>query len=119
MTKKLSYVWDYFQIKDGYAICKIVILLKGEEVECQKSYKYDGGTGNMKQHLLMKHEISSPDDSQAKSSEKSQLCIDEMVKKVTPHHASKQAKLKQITAEWFSAIQCCLWKRLSKNDAAI
>ena len=63
-VKKSSYVQEYFQIKDGHVVCKIILLLKSKEVECQKSYKYDGGTGNMKQHLQLKHGILSPDDFQ-------------------------------------------------------
>ena len=47
-TKKLSYVWKYFQTENGYDICKILAFLKDKEVECKKSYKHDGRTGNMK-----------------------------------------------------------------------
>ena len=97
-TKRSSYVWEYFQIENGRDVCKIVISLNGEEVECNKSYKHDGGTGNMIQHLQSKHKISPPDDSQP--GEKHQLQIDQMIRKVIPHRASKQAELKQVTAEW-------------------
>jgi len=40
-TKKSSYVWEYFQTENGRDVCKIIIFLKGEEVECNKSYKHD------------------------------------------------------------------------------
>ncbi|CAI2162800.1 3591_t:CDS:1 [Funneliformis geosporum] len=99
-TKKSSYVWEYFQIENGRDVCKIIIFLKGEEVECKRNYKHDGGTGNMKQHLQTKHGISSPDDLQLNSNEKIQTHIDKMIRKVTPHRAPKQAELKQVTAEW-------------------
>ena len=52
----------------------------------------------MIQHLQSKHKISPPDDSQP--GEKHQLQIDQMIRKVIPHRASKQAELKQVTAEW-------------------
>ena len=67
---------DYFQVENGRDVCKVLISSNGEEHECQKSYKHDGGTGNMKLHLYSKHEIVSPDDIQPKDS--SQLRIDTM-----------------------------------------
>ncbi|CAI2198152.1 3834_t:CDS:2, partial [Funneliformis geosporum] len=94
-----SYVWEYFQIENRHDVCKIIIFLKGEEVECKRNYKYDGGTGNIKQHLQIKHGISSPDDLQLNYNEKIQTHINKMIRKVTPHCALKQAELKQVTAE--------------------
>ena len=88
-TKKSSYVWEYFQTENGRDVCKIIIFLKGEEVECNKSYKHDGGTGNMKQHLQLKHGILSPEDLQSNPGEKYQAHIDKMIRKVAPHHAPK------------------------------
>ena len=99
-TKKSSYVWEYFQVEDGRDVCKIITSLNGKEIECKKSYKHDGGTGNMKQHLQFKHEIFPPGDLPLNPNEKYQTRIDKMIKKVTPHRASKQAELKQVTAEW-------------------
>lgn len=99
-TKKSSFVWDYFQTENGRDVCKILILQKNEEVECKKSYKHDGGTGNMKQHLQLKHNIFAPNDIQLKSNKKNQLNIDKMISKVTPHREAKQKELKMNTTEW-------------------
>jgi len=46
-----------FSNENGCDVCKILTSLKGEEVECKKSYKHDGETGNIKQHLQLKYGI--------------------------------------------------------------
>src|SRR6185437_15616606 len=89
-----SYVWDYFQIEKGRAICKIIILKKGKEEECGTNYKYDTGTGNMKLHLRVKHGILGPDDLEQNLDKKHQLRIDQMVRKVMPHRETIQAELR-------------------------
>ncbi|CAG8540877.1 835_t:CDS:1 [Cetraspora pellucida] len=50
-SKRPSYVWKYFKEIDGHDVCKIIVLQKGEETDCNKTYKHDGGTENMKTHL--------------------------------------------------------------------
>ncbi|CAB4403809.1 unnamed protein product [Rhizophagus irregularis] len=87
-TKKKSFVWNYFQVEGGRDICKVLIFSNGNEYECKKSYKHDGGTGNMKLHLSSIHGIVS-DNIQLKDS--NQLRIDMMVKKL--HHIIYQNNL--------------------------
>ncbi|RIB11747.1 hypothetical protein C2G38_2202635 [Gigaspora rosea] len=60
--KLLSYVWDYFEVKNGCGICKIVVLKKGIENICGTDYKHDSGTSNMKFHLQTMHRILGPND---------------------------------------------------------
>ena len=99
-SNKSSYVWDYFQTENGRDVCKIVVLLGDKEVECQKSLKHNGGTGNMKSHLRSKHKIYGPNNAEQNLKKTNQLCIDEIVRKVTPHRAPKQTELKRATTEW-------------------
>ncbi|CAG8702981.1 13624_t:CDS:2, partial [Ambispora leptoticha] len=60
---------------------RIFMLKKGIEEECGANYKHDGGTSNMKFHLRTKHGILGPDDL-IQDSNKRQLQIDKMIRKV-------------------------------------
>ncbi|CAG8581455.1 15320_t:CDS:2 [Cetraspora pellucida] len=49
--KKKSYIWSYFEEEDKNDVCKIIVTKKNKETVCNKSYKHNGGTENMKTHL--------------------------------------------------------------------
>ncbi|CAJ0845973.1 1412_t:CDS:2, partial [Entrophospora sp. SA101] len=99
-SKKKSFVWSYFQEENGNDVCKILISVNGKETTCGKSYKHDGSTGNMKQHLQMKHGILESEELHTGLEKYAQPKIDNIFKKVIPHSSSKQKELKKITAEW-------------------
>ena len=98
-SSRKSYVWKYFEEVGENDVCKIVVFRKGEEVECNMSYKYDRSTRNMKTHLRSAHKIFGPDELLS-SNEKQQLSINDMIRQVRPHNTSKQSELQKITAEW-------------------
>ncbi|CAG8564894.1 341_t:CDS:2 [Cetraspora pellucida] len=80
-VSKKAYVWKYFEEDGENDICKIVVLKNNEETDCNKSYKHDGRTGNMKSHLQIVHGILGPEELKSSSGEKHQLSISEMIKK--------------------------------------
>ncbi|CAJ0748628.1 23893_t:CDS:2, partial [Entrophospora sp. SA101] len=94
------FVWSYFQEEDGNDVCKILISIRGKETTCGKRYKHDCSTGNMKQHLQVKHGILESEELQTGLEKYSQPKIDSIFKKVIPHDSSKQKELKRITAVW-------------------
>ncbi|CAG8518411.1 8805_t:CDS:2, partial [Cetraspora pellucida] len=96
-----SYVWKYFQTENEHDFCKIFMLKKGIEEECGANYKHDEGTSNMKFYLRTKHGILGPDDL-IQDSNKQQLQIDKMIRKVSSHKKTIQRELKRIMAEWIS-----------------
>ncbi|CAG8597645.1 10667_t:CDS:2, partial [Cetraspora pellucida] len=98
-SSRKSYVWKYFEEVGENDVCKIVVFRKGEEVECDMSYKHDGSTGNMKTHLRSAHKVFRADESLS-SNEKQQLSINDMIRQVRPHSTSKQLELQRVTAEW-------------------
>jgi hypothetical protein len=99
-SKKKSFVWSYFQEENGNDVCKILISVNGKETTCGKSYKHDGSTGNMKQHLQVKHGILESEELHTGLEKYTQPKIDNIFKKIIPHSSSKQKELKKITAEW-------------------
>ncbi|CAG8463107.1 8856_t:CDS:1, partial [Cetraspora pellucida] len=56
-SKKPSYVWKFFEEENNNDICKIIVLRKGQEEDCGKSYIHTEGTGNMQSHLRSEHGI--------------------------------------------------------------
>src|SRR6266487_4900095 len=80
-SNKKSYVWKYFEEVGENDVCKIIVFRKGKETECDRSYKHDSATGNMKTHLRSVHKIFGPDESQISSNEK-QLSITDMIRQV-------------------------------------
>lgn len=98
-SSRKSYVWKYFEEVGKNDVCKIVVFRKGAEVECDMSYKHDGSTGNIKMHLRSAHKVFGADESLS-SNEKQQLSINNMIRQVRPHNASKQSELQKVTAEW-------------------
>lgn len=100
---KGSWVWDYFLTEKSEDVCKIMVIVKGKEKECNRKYKHDGGTGNMAYHLRIHHKIfgkNESDDELIPQSQPQQLRINDMFSKYTPHKAEKQNKLRRATSEW-------------------
>ncbi|CAJ0762739.1 24096_t:CDS:2, partial [Entrophospora sp. SA101] len=91
-SKKKSFVWSYFQEENGNDVCKILISVNGKETTCGKSYKHDGSTGNMKQHLQMKHGILESEELHTGLEKYAQPKIDNIFKKVIPHRYLKIMK---------------------------
>ncbi|CAG8652889.1 15992_t:CDS:1 [Cetraspora pellucida] len=98
--RKKSYVWLYFEEEKEYDICKIIVTIKNIKKICERKYKHDGSTRNMKLHLRLEHKIFAPNELGSNLDEKCQLNIAEMFKKVVLYKEFKQLDLKHVTAEW-------------------
>ncbi|CAG8542069.1 5156_t:CDS:2 [Cetraspora pellucida] len=100
----IKYVYDkYDDIQKISNLSDISVRRKNTKESADQSNpkKHDDETENMKQHLLLKHEILLSDEKPyANPDEKHKLQLDKMIKKATSHCAQKQAKLKRITTEW-------------------
>ncbi|CAG8643055.1 3429_t:CDS:2, partial [Cetraspora pellucida] len=84
--------------ENEHDFCKIFMLKKGIEKKCRANYKHDRENNNMKFHLRTKHGILGPDNL-IQGSNKQQLQIDKIIRKVSSYKETIQRELKRITAE--------------------
>ena len=64
---KTSFVWKFFIVEEGYALCQVK---NGDDVICKQPLKYGGSTSSLRKHLKSAHSIEDKDDKQTSSTMK-------------------------------------------------